>query len=69
MPAVAEARWVQEEPQNMGGWSFAAGHLADLLGSRSLRYVGRPANPSPATGSARLHQLEQENIMVQAFSD
>ena len=67
LPGVAQARWVQEEPQNMGAWSFVQPQLVGLLGGRELRYVGRAANPSPATGSARLHQLEQEHILVQAF--
>jgi 2-oxoglutarate dehydrogenase E1 component len=68
LPGVAEACWVQEEPQNMGGWSFVQPQLVDLLGGRPLRYVGRPPNPSPATGSARLHQLEQEQLVGEAFS-
>jgi 2-oxoglutarate dehydrogenase E1 component len=68
LPGVAEARWVQEEPQNMGGWGFVQPLLVELLGGRPLRYVGRAANPSPATGSARLHQLEQEDIVLRAFA-
>jgi 2-oxoglutarate dehydrogenase E1 component len=68
LPAVAEARWVQEEPRNMGAWSFVQPRLAELLGDRPLRYVGRPGNPSPATGSARLHQLEQEHLVEEAFA-
>ena len=66
---VAEVRWVQEEPQNMGSWCFIAPQLQQLLGDVPLRYVGRPANPSPATGSARLHQIEQEHLVMQAFSE
>jgi len=68
LPGVEEARWVQEEPQNMAGWSFVEPRLRALLGGRELRYVGRAANPSPATGSARLHQLEQEHLVAQAFA-
>jgi multifunctional 2-oxoglutarate metabolism enzyme len=69
MPRLSEVRWVQEEPQNMGSWSFIAPQLQALLGGIPLRYVGRPANPSPATGSARLHQVEQEHLVVQAFRE
>jgi len=67
LPGVVEARWIQEEPQNMGAWSFVQPQLVELLAGRELRYVGRAANPSPATGSARLHQLEQEHVLVRAF--
>jgi multifunctional 2-oxoglutarate metabolism enzyme len=69
LPRLAEVRWVQEEPRNMGAWSFIAPQLMPLLGGMPLRYAGRPANPSPATGSARLHQMEQEHLVVQAFTD
>jgi 2-oxoglutarate decarboxylase len=69
MPQVAEVRWVQEEPQNMGSWCFIAPQLQAILGGTPLRYVGRPANPSPATGSARLHQVEQEHLVTQAFAE
>jgi multifunctional 2-oxoglutarate metabolism enzyme len=68
LPRLGEVRWVQEEPQNMGAWGFIAPQLAPLLGGLPLRYAGRPANPSPATGSARLHQMEQEHLVVQAFT-
>jgi 2-oxoglutarate dehydrogenase E1 component len=69
LPGAEEARWVQEEPQNMGAWSFVQPLLVELLGGRPLRYVGRSANPSPATGSARLHQLEQEDLVLRAFAE
>ncbi len=58
--------WVQEEPSNMGGWSFIRPHLRTILG-REPAYVGRKESPSPATGSYRLHREEQENILVEAF--
>ncbi len=69
MPNLTQVRWVQEEPQNMGAWGFIAPQLEQLLGNVPLRYVGRPASPSPATGSARLHQMEQEHLVVQAFEE
>jgi 2-oxoglutarate dehydrogenase complex dehydrogenase (E1) component-like enzyme len=68
MPGLAEVRWVQEEPRNMGGWTFAAPLVADVLRSLPLGYVGRPANPSPATGSARLHGVEQARLVAEAFA-
>ncbi len=64
----AEVRWVQEEPRNMGAWSFVAPHLQSLLGDCRVRYVGRPAAGSPATGSARRHQLEQRALVEAAFA-
>jgi 2-oxoglutarate dehydrogenase E1 component len=64
----AEVRWVQEEPRNMGAWSFVAAHLHDLLGDCRLRYVGRPPSGSPATGSARRHQQEQRALVEAAFA-
>ncbi|WP_298438149.1 2-oxoglutarate dehydrogenase E1 component [Geobacter sp.] len=64
---VADAVWLQEEPRNMGGWSFIRPHLAELLGAEP-RYVGRPENDVPAVGSHRLHQEEQERIIGDALS-
>jgi 2-oxoglutarate dehydrogenase E1 component len=58
--------WVQEEPRNMGGWSFIRPHLAQLLG-REPAYVGREENASPATGSHRQHKIEQEKIVADAL--
>jgi len=65
---LRELRWVQEEPANMGAWSFVAPHLRELAPALPLRYVGRPANASPATGSARVHQFEQEQLVREALS-
>jgi 2-oxoglutarate dehydrogenase E1 component len=59
--------WAQEEPANMGGWSFIRPHLAEILGEEP-RYVGRAAAPSPATGSFRLHKEEQEQIIKEAIN-
>jgi len=60
--------WVQEEPRNMGGWSFMEPRLVKLIdGKRSLHYVGRPESASPATGSHTIHQMEQQLLVRQAF--
>ncbi len=61
----AEVVWVQEEPRNMGAWSFVLQRFVDLV--RPIRYVGRSESSSPATGSYRRHQLEQEWILERAF--
>ncbi len=58
--------WVQEEPRNMGAWSFLAERLtASLAPGQVLRYIGRPASASPATGSHRRH-VEEQAAIVQA---
>jgi len=68
-PQATEVVWCQEEPRNMGAWFFVQPILSDLmrLGQRLL-YVGRPAAASPATGSAKLHEREQDTLLTGAFS-
>ena len=66
---ATEVRWVQEEPQNMGGWSFMEPRLLKVLGTtKTLRYIGRPASASPATGSHTIHQMEQRRLVEAALS-
>ena len=68
-PAATEVVWVQEEPENMGAWSFAHGRLHRLLRDRfSLKHVSRAESASPATGSAAHHLLEQESLLERAFA-
>lgn len=59
--------WCQEEPQNMGAWSFIAPRLEKLL-NRPIAYAGREAAASPAAGSATIHKREQTALVKQAFS-
>ncbi len=67
-PAARDIRWVQEEPQNMGAWNFISARLQHLLPpTHSLRYVGRAMSGSPATGSHRMHQAEQGEIVREAL--
>jgi 2-oxoglutarate dehydrogenase E1 component len=69
-PNATDIRWVQEEPQNMGGWTFIEPRLLKMLGrQRSLRYIGRPASASPATGSHTIHQMEQQRLVREALSN
>ena len=64
-PNATEIVWVQEEPKNMGAWSFLRDRLNAVLGDgRSLSYVGRPISASPATGSHHRHE-EQQRALVQ----
>jgi 2-oxoglutarate dehydrogenase E1 component len=65
--------WVQEEPANMGAWRFLRPRLDTLLEElhgaceERVQYVGRPASASPATGSAKVHKREQENVVRSAL--
>ena len=60
--------WLQEEPENMGAWTFVQPRLEKLLqGRASLRYVGRPPNASPAEGSAAWHAANQKAIVERAY--
>jgi 2-oxoglutarate dehydrogenase E1 component len=58
--------WVQEEPENMGGWHFIRSYLNDISG-KSFAYIGRPASASPASGFHSIYQQEQESIIEQAI--
>jgi 2-oxoglutarate dehydrogenase E1 component len=61
--------WCQEEPVNMGPWSFVRERIQDLLGAeRTLAYAGRRESASPATGSARLHREQQAELVAAAFN-
>jgi 2-oxoglutarate dehydrogenase E1 component len=65
---LEEVVWAQEEPRNMGGWSFARPRLEALLPhGASLRYVGRPEMASPAEGYHAAHEREQRRIVRAAF--
>ncbi|MEU6341733.1 multifunctional oxoglutarate decarboxylase/oxoglutarate dehydrogenase thiamine pyrophosphate-binding subunit/dihydrolipoyllysine-residue succinyltransferase subunit [Streptomyces sp. NPDC046977] len=66
-PAGAEVRWVQEEPENQGAWSFVAPRLERMTG-RQVSCVSRPEAPAPAVGSARRHAAEQKTLIEAAFA-
>ena len=68
-PADAEVRWVQEEPRNMGAWSYLRLNFGFLMGGRPLSGVYRPQSASPATGSPSSHKLEQQQLMEAAFGE
>lgn len=69
----AEIVWCQEEPKNMGAWSFVHEFIEDevlakiKVGSTRPRYVGRPAAASPAAGYARVHKIEQTALVDEAL--
>ncbi|MBV9323307.1 MAG: 2-oxoglutarate dehydrogenase E1 component [Chloroflexi bacterium] len=56
--------WLQEEPRNMGAWTFVEHQLA---GACELRYVGRPEQASPAEGWAEAHTAEQRRIIAEVL--
>ena len=59
----ADFYWVQEEPMNMGAWTF----LLRWSENHHLKFLGRKASASPATGYASVHNKEQKDIVNQAF--
>jgi 2-oxoglutarate dehydrogenase E1 component len=58
--------WVQEESQNMGGWTFMEPRLRAL--GYAVEYVGRDASSSPATGSRTIHLREQKELVEAAIT-
>ena len=59
--------WVQEEPENMGAWSYIAPRLQALEPRRHWKYIGRDPAASSATGSLRRHQREQKAVIARAL--
>ncbi|MFD7330062.1 multifunctional oxoglutarate decarboxylase/oxoglutarate dehydrogenase thiamine pyrophosphate-binding subunit/dihydrolipoyllysine-residue succinyltransferase subunit [Streptomyces sp. NPDC059872] len=68
--------WAQEEPANQGAWPFIALNLidhldlavgADVPGAERLRRISRPHSSSPAVGSAKRHQAEQQQLVNEVF--
>jgi 2-oxoglutarate dehydrogenase E1 component len=68
----AEVVWCQEEPENMGAWSFVdrkiEAVLAALGSNKRPRFVGRIAAASPATGLAKTHAAEQAALVSEALT-
>ena len=62
-PSAQEIVWVQEEPANMGAFSYVMPHLKRMVGDRALTSVKRSASASPATGSAKAHELEEHTLI------
>jgi 2-oxoglutarate dehydrogenase E1 component len=64
---AARLVWCQEEPQNMGAWTFMEPRLRKMFG-RDITYAGRDASASPAVGSLARHKREQAALVRDAFS-
>jgi len=70
----AEVVWCQEEPKNMGAWSFVEPYLEWVLGqsggkSKRARYVGRPASAATATGLMSKHLAQLKSFLEEAFAE
>jgi multifunctional 2-oxoglutarate metabolism enzyme len=67
-PKASELVWLQEEPENMGAWTFVQPRLQALVaGDMPVLGVSRIPSGSPATGSAEMHKLEQADILTRAL--
>ena len=64
---AARLIWCQEEPQNMGAWSFIAPQLEEIFGRKPV-YAGRDAAASPAVGALALHKIELASLLQEAFN-
>jgi 2-oxoglutarate dehydrogenase E1 component len=69
-PAIEEVAWVQEEPKNMGAWTYVWPRLRVASGNAmELNYIGRPERASPAEGYASDHAAEQARIVGEAMEE
>ncbi|GLH07737.1 LOW QUALITY PROTEIN: Uncharacterized protein GBIM_13164 [Gryllus bimaculatus] len=59
---IVDFVWSQEEPQNMGAWSYVKPRFENLLG-RKLKYSGRPPLATPAVGIGEIHQKEAQDVV------
>ena len=67
-PNATQVRFVQDEPANQGPWPFYNEHLRTLIPDMpELVRVSRRAQSSTATGNAKVHQIEQKNLLEEAF--
>ena len=67
-PNASELIWLQDEPENMGSWSFVHERLLRRFGDQmTIRNVSRHAAASPATGSHILHDLEVDYLLDEAI--
>ncbi len=65
--SARELVWVQEEPANMGALFYMLPRLKRIAGDRSVLSVKRSPSASPATGSAKAHEVEQKTLVALAF--
>ncbi|CAM9019843.1 unnamed protein product [Wickerhamomyces anomalus] len=71
-PNVEDIVWCQEEPLNMGGWSYAQPRLQTVLketihNDKIVRYAGRDPSASVAAGTKSMHIAEENAFLEDAF--
>jgi 2-oxoglutarate dehydrogenase E1 component len=66
--AARDIVWVQEEPSNMGALFYMLPRLKRIANDRPVLSVKRSASASPATGSAKAHEVEQKTLLALAFT-
>ncbi|GAA1669005.1 multifunctional oxoglutarate decarboxylase/oxoglutarate dehydrogenase thiamine pyrophosphate-binding subunit/dihydrolipoyllysine-residue succinyltransferase subunit [Microbacterium lacus] len=64
----AELYWVQDEPENQGAWPFIALEVVKHLHGRTIRRISRASAASTATGSPKVHAVEQAAILNKALT-
>jgi 2-oxoglutarate decarboxylase len=69
-PNAHDIRWVQEEPANQGAWPFLGLALPELLPDEfaRIRRVSRRPMSAPASGSSKVHEFEQREVIASAFA-
>jgi 2-oxoglutarate dehydrogenase E1 component len=68
-PNAREVVWAQEEPANMGAMPFVMTRLLRIVGDRAeVRFVAREESSSPASGSAKIHDAEQAQLLADAIT-
>ena len=68
-PNAEEIRFVQDEPANQGPWPFYNEHLRNLIPDMpEMRRISRRAQSSTSTGVSKVHQLEQAQLIDEAFT-
>jgi 2-oxoglutarate dehydrogenase E1 component len=66
--SAKEFLWVQEEPHNMGAWGYLLRTVSPHLKNGQLKCIARPESASPATGSKKVHEQQQKDILEKVFS-
>jgi 2-oxoglutarate dehydrogenase E1 component/2-oxoglutarate decarboxylase len=68
-PDAKQVWWVQPEPANMGAWNYIHIRLHKVLRDRAkLKHVARAPSASPASGSSKVHDVEQQRLIAAAFA-
>ncbi|WP_438318850.1 2-oxoglutarate dehydrogenase E1 component [Sporosarcina sp. FA9] len=67
-PKAKDLIWVQEEPKNMGSWSYATPYMNEIAGKKKVSYIGRDHRSSPSEGDGASHAIEQKRIINLALN-